>query len=145
MRRILVLASVLLVAAACGGTSKSSATATTTAAPTAKAKLHVVLKGQDHHPVVGKTWSYSVRVTNAAGKPVACKIHLQMLLAGMSVVGEVGVHVVRNGVWKETIVAHGPDAFPPASVGQPLVLRATVTAKGYAGAKANWAIAVVKK
>ena len=111
----------------------------------APAKLHVVLKGQDHHPVVGKTWSYSVTVTNAAGKPVASKIHLQMLLAGMSVVGEVGVHVVKNGVWKETIVAHGPNAFPPASVGQPLVLQATVTAKGYATAKARWPISVVKK
>ena len=77
-----------------------------------------------------------------AGRP---KIHLQMLLAGMSVVGEVGVHVVKNGVWKETIVAHGPDAFPLTAVGQPLVLQATVTAKGYAPAKARWAISVVKK
>ena len=134
VRRPLVLFLVLLVAAA----GASSAVA-------APAKLQVVLKGQDHHPVVGKTWSYSVRVTNAAGKPVASKIHLQMLLAGMSVVGEVGVHVVKNGVWKETIVAHGPNAFPPASVGQPLVLQATVTAKGYATAKARWPISVVKK
>ena len=111
------------------------------AGPRAK-PLHVVIKGQSHHPIVGKTWSYEVHVTDAAGKPVACKIHLQMLLAGQSVVGEVGVHVVKNGVWKETIVAKGPDAFPPASRGQPLVLRATVTAKGYATAKANWSIVV---
>lgn len=133
VRRVLVLVSVLLVAAA--GASP---------AVSAPAKLHVVLKGQDHHPVVGKTWSYSVTVTNAAGKPVASKIHLQMLLAGMSVVGEVGVHVVKNGVWKETIVAHGPNAFPLTAVGQPLVLQATVTARGYATAKARWPI-VVKK
>jgi len=133
VRRVLVLVSVLLVAAA-GASSAVSA----------PGKLHVVLKGQSHHPVVGKTWSYSVTVTNAAGKPVASKIHLQMLLAGMSVVGEVGVHVVKNGVWKETIVAHGPDAFPLTAVGQPLVLQATVTAKGYATAKARWPI-VVKK
>ena len=134
VRRVLVLVSVLLVAAA-GASSAVSA----------PAKLHVVLKGQDHHPVVGKTWSYSVKVTNAAGKPVASRIHLQMLLAGQAVVGEVGVHVVKNGVWKETIVAHGPDAFPLTAVGQPLVLQATVTAKGYAPAKARWAISVVKK
>ncbi len=113
------------------------------AAPQAKKKLHVVLKGQSHHPVVGKTWSYKVTVTNAAGKPVACKIHLQMLF-GSSVVGEVGTHTVKKGVWKETIVAHGPDAFPMTAVGQPLALRATVTAKGYATAKARWAISVVK-
>ena len=110
----------------------------------AQPELKVVIKGQSHHPVVGKTWSYSVKVTDAAGKPVACKIHLQMLLAGAGVVGQVGIHVVKNGVWKETIVAHGPNAFPPAAVGEPLVLQATVTAKGYAPAKAGWAISVVK-
>lgn len=134
MRRFLVLLSVLLVAAAVAATAGA-----------AQPKLHVVLKGQDHHPVVGKTWSYSVTVTNAAGKPVACKIHLQMFLAGGAfAVGEVGVHVVKNGIWKETIVAHGPNAFPLSAVGQPLVLRATVTAKGYAVTKASWPI-VVKK
>ena len=134
VRRFLVLISVLLVAAAGAA-----------AAGAAQPKLHVVLKGQDHHPVVGKTWSYSVTVTNAAGKPVASKIHLQMFLAGGAfAVGEVGVHVVKNGIWKETIVAHGPNAFPLTAVGQPLVLRATVTAKGYAVTKAGWPI-VVKK
>jgi hypothetical protein len=111
------------------------------AAPQLK-KLKVVLTGQDHHPVVGKTWSYQVKVTDSAGKPVACRIHLQMLLAGLSVVGEVGVHVVKNGIWKETIVAKGPNAFPPTARGEPLVLQATVTAKGYATAKARWPIVV---
>ncbi|HVM56108.1 MAG TPA: hypothetical protein VMT74_01515 [Gaiellaceae bacterium] len=134
VRRVLVLGLALLVA---GGISAT--------AGAALPKLHVVIKGQSHHPVVGKTWSYSVTVTNAAGKPVACTIHLQMLLSGGGVVGEVGRHAVKNGVWKETIVAHGPDAFPPAAVGEPLVLQATVTAKGYAPAKAGWSIAVVKK
>ena len=133
MRRLLVLFCVLGVAVAVAGPAVA-----------ANPKLVVVLKGQDHHPIVGKTWSYSVTVTNAAGKPVACKIHLQMLLAGAGVVGQVGTHVVKNGVWKETIVAHGPNAFPPAAVGEPLVLQATVTAKGYAPAKAGWAISVVK-
>ena len=135
MRRAPVIALLLLCAALWGGPAAI-------AAPQAK-KLHVVIKGQDHHPVVGKTWSYSVRVTDAAtGKPVACKIHLQMLLAGASVVGEVGVHVVKNGIWQETIVAKGPNAFPPAARGEPLVLQAAVTAKGYAPAKARWSIVV---
>jgi len=135
MRRLLVLLCVLVAAVAVAGPAGA-----------AKPKLVVVLKGQDHHPVVGKTWSYAVTVRNAAGKPVASRIHLQMLLAPfMSVVGEVGVHNVKNGVWKETIVAHGPEAFPLASVGQKLVLQATVTAKGYAAAKARWPIVVKKK
>jgi len=133
MRRALVLLPLALATVVLAGPAA--------AAPQLQ-KLRVVLKGQDHHPVVGKTWSYEVHVTNSAGRPVACKIHLQMLLAGLSVVGEIGVHVVKNGVWKETIVAKGPDAFPPASRGQPLVLQATVTAKGYATAKARWSIVV---
>ena len=133
MPRIAALLSLALAAAVLAGPGA--------AAPQAK-KLHVVLTGQDHHPRVGKTWSYTVTVTNAAGKPVACKIHLQMLLAGLSVVGEVGVHNVKNGIWKETIVATGPNAFPPAARGQPLALQATVTAKGYATAKARWSIVV---
>jgi len=135
VRRALLLLVLALAAAVPAGPA--------VAAPPAK-KLHVVLKGQDHHPVVGKTWSYRVTVTNEGGKPVACRIHLQMLLAGVSVVGEIGVHVVKNGIWKETIVAKGPDAFPPAAVGEPLVLQATVTAKGYATAKARWPIVVQK-
>ncbi|HVP74933.1 MAG TPA: hypothetical protein VMS63_02840 [Gaiellaceae bacterium] len=133
MRRALVLLPLALMTVGLAGPSL--------AAPQLK-KLKVVLKGQDHHPVVGKTWSYQVKVTDAAGKPVACRIHLQMLLAGVSVVGEIGVHVVKTGIWKETIVAKGPDAFPPAARGEPLVLQATVTAKGYATAKARWPIVV---
>jgi hypothetical protein len=132
VRRAFVLLPLALAAVALAGPAA--------AAPHVQ-KLKVVLTGQDHHPVVGKTWSYEVHVTNSAGKPIACKIHLQMLFAGMSV-GEVGVHVVKNGVWKETIVAKGPNAFPPTSRGQPLVLQATVTAKGYATAKARWSIVV---
>jgi hypothetical protein len=135
VRRFVALLSLALAAAVLAGPGA--------AAPQVK-KLHVVITGQSHHPVVGKTWHYEVTVTDAAGKPVACKIHLQMLLAGLSVVGEVGTHVVKNGVWQETIVAKGPNAFPPAAVGEPLVLQATVTAKGYAVAKARWSIAVVK-
>jgi len=133
VRRALVLLPLALAAVALAGPAA--------AVPQLK-KLEVVLTGQDHHPIVGKTWSYQVKVTDSAGKPVACRIHLQILLAGVSVVGEVGVHVVKNGIWKETIVAKGPDAFPPAARGEPLVLQATVTAKGYATAKARWPIVV---
>ena len=108
--------------------------------------LRATITAQSHHPVVGMSWCYQVTVTDAAGKPVACRIHLQMLLAPSYIaVGEVGNHLVKNGIWKETIPAKGPDAFPLAAVGQPLALQATVTAKGYATAKARWKIAVVKK
>ena len=112
------------------------------AAPAAAAQktLHVAIRGQDHTPHVGKHWHYSVRVTGAGGKPVSCRIHLQFLFGGMPV-GEVGVHVVKNGVWQETFGTPGNPSFPPASRGQHLTLEATVTAKGYRTAHAGWAVA----
>ena len=102
--------------------------------------LHVSVLGQDHHPRVGKRWHYEVRVTDAStGNPVACRIHLQFLF-GTLPVGEVGVHVVKNGLWQETFGVPGNPSFPAAARGQHLVLQATVTAKGYRTAKAGWAI-----
>ena len=130
MRRLLVLICVLLVAAA--GAASAGA---------ALPKLHVVLKGQDHHPLVGKKWHYSVTVTNAAGKPVASKIHLQFLFSGLPV-GQIGVHTVKNGFWQETFGTPGHAPFPPAARGQKLVIEAIVTAKGYAVTKATWPIVV---
>ena len=85
-----------------------------------------------------------MHVTDAAtGKPVPARIHLQFYFNGFPV-GEVGRHVVPHGVWKETIPGTGKDAFPPAAVGQPLVLHAAVTAKGYPPATAGWKVRVVK-
>ncbi len=111
-------------------------------AAAAKPKLHVVVTAQSHHPVLHKTWSYEVQVT-ANGKPVACKIHVQVFFNGFSV-GEVGTHVVENGVWKETIPAAGKNAFPPAAIGQHVVWHAIATAKGYAAGVGTWPISVVK-
>jgi len=145
MRRLLALIPLALAAAACGGGSSAPTTApaTTAATPVAK-KLKVVMTAESHHPKIGQTWTYQVQVTDAAtGKPVAARIHLQFWFSGVSV-GEVGTHNVANGVWKETIPAKGPDAFPPAAIGQPLVLHAIVTAKGYKRATAGWKVSVVK-
>jgi hypothetical protein len=136
VRRALVFVPLLIAAAACGGSSRAGTTAP------AATTLHVVITAQSHHPKLHHTWWYQVKVT-ANGKPVACKIHIQMWFNGSSV-GEVGTHVVKKGVWRETIVATGPNAFPPASVGQPLVLHAAATAKGYRAGSAGWAFSVVK-
>ena len=114
------------------------------ASPAAAAgpKLRVVVIAQSHHPVLHRTWWYKVTVT-ANGKPVACKIHVQVFFNGFSV-GEVGTHVVTSGVWREAIPAKGVDAFPPASVGQHVVWHATATKKGYATGVGVWPISVVK-
>jgi hypothetical protein len=103
--------------------------------------LHVTVTGQDHTPRVGRKWHYEVDVRNAAGKPVASRIHLQFVLGSIPV-GEVGVHTVRTGHWEETFGTPGNPAFPPAARGQRLTLQATATAKGYATAKAGWRITV---
>ena len=123
MRR-LVLVAVLLLA---------------TAAPAAAAgTLHVKIVGQNHHPTVGGKWHYTVTVTDAkTGKGVPCKIHLQFLFGAIPV-GQVGTHVVKNGVWKETFGVPGNPSFPPASRGQRVTLSATATAKGYKQASAGW-------
>jgi hypothetical protein len=129
VRRALVLVSI--VAAGLTGTADA-----------AKPRLHVVVTAESHHPVLHHTWAYEVRVT-ANGRPVACKIHVQVFFNGFSV-GEVGTHVVKNGVWKETIPAKGTNAFPPAAVGQHVVWHAIATAKGYAAGAGGFPISVVK-
>jgi hypothetical protein len=139
MRRAAVLLPLVLLVAACGGGSTKPNPPPAVAAPPAKHTLHVVIRGQDHRPRVGRHWQYEVRVTGANGKPVAAHIHLQFLFGGVTV-GEVGKRFVRNGVWRETFGAPGNPTFPPASRGQPLVLQATVTAPGYAKAKAGWPV-----
>jgi hypothetical protein len=128
-----------VVVAGCGGGSTKPKPPAAVSAPPARHRLHVVVRGQDHHPRVGKGWHYEVRVTGANGKPVAAHIHLQFLFGGAPV-GEVGKHSVRNGVWRETFGVPGNPTFPPAARGQPLVLEATVTARGYPQAKAGWPV-----
>jgi hypothetical protein len=129
MRRALVLVSVVALV----GVAPAAA---------AKPKLTVVVTAQSHHPVLHHTWWYKVAVT-ANGKPVACKIHVQVFFNGFSV-GEVGTHVVKTGVWKETIPAAGVNAFPPAAVGQHVVWHAVATAKGYAQGIGAFPVSVVK-
>ncbi len=111
------------------------------AAPPA-GRLHVVLQAQDHQPVVGKKWHYSVRATDAkTGKLVPCKVHLQFTL-GTLPVGQIGTHVLKRCAWQETFGTPGNPAFPAAARGQHLNVQAIVTAKGYAKATAVWPIVV---
>jgi len=135
MRRIALLTAVIVLAG-CGGGSTSSKSTSTAAAPAKR--LTVVIRGENHRPLVGRKWHYAVRVT-ADGKPVSCRIHLQFLFGGAPV-GEVGRHVLPNGVWQETFGASGNPPFPPASRGQSLVLEVTATRPGYRSARAGWPV-----
>lgn len=139
MRRTLLLGSIILVAAGCGVTNHAA----TTTQGAARAKLHVAVSAQSRHPVIGQTWTYEVHVT-ANGKPVACKVHIQVFFNGFSV-GEVGTHRLKSGFWKETIPAKGKNAFPPAAVGQHVDWHVIATAKGYRTGIGILPISAVKK
>ena len=136
MRPLLVAALVAAFAAGCGGHERAAATTRATPKPS----IVVRLTAQSHRPLVGKRWRYQVRVTDAAGRPVPARVHLQILFGGVPV-GQVGRHRVVNGVWRETLGAPGNPPFPAQARGQPLVLQAVVTARGQT-TKANWWIRV---
>ena len=135
MRLVLPAALAAAFVAGCGGHGKTAATSK----PTSSSIL-VRLTAQSHHPRVGRHWSYEVRVTDPAGRPVPATVHLQILFGGVAV-GQVGRHRVVGGIWRETLGAPGNPPFPGSSRGQPLVFQAVVTAQGQTK-KASWWIRV---
>jgi hypothetical protein len=137
VRLVLPAALAAAFVAGCGGHGTPAATSRAT--PTSSSIL-VRLTAQSHHPRVGKRWSYEVRVTDRAGKPVPVTVHLQILFGGVPV-GQVGRHRVADGVWREILGTPGNPPFPASARGQPLVFQAVVTAKGQTK-KANWWIRV---
>jgi hypothetical protein len=132
--RALLLAAVVALGAGCGGHAGAKAKVEP------PARIHVQLIADSHHPRVGRPWHYEVRVTDAAGKPVPARIHLQILF-GRASVGQIGRHRVANGIWQETIGADGNEPFPARARGVPLVFEAIVTGKGQTR-KAHWWIRV---
>jgi len=132
-----LLAGGVLVAAlaGCGGHATKTTTSTR-----AKPSIRVTLTADSHRPRVGKPWHYEVRVTDAAGKPVPARVHLEILFGGAPV-GQVGRHRVRNGVWSETIGSGANAPFPVRARGVRLVFQAVVGALGETR-KANYWIEV---
>jgi len=137
------LAVLAVILSACGGggsataqttarTSTSTATtkagaATTTPTSTVKAgPVHGTLSAENHKPVVGQQWRYTVTATDAAGRPLSGTVDVQFVFGGQ-VVGRDSppTHPVKDGRWSDTLV------FPARSVGQPLAVQAVVhTSKG---------------
>jgi hypothetical protein len=134
---LLAAALIAALAGGCGGHEKTGVAATR---PRSKPSILVHLTAQSHHPRVGERWSYEVRVTDAGGKPLPARVHIQLLF-GEVPVGQVGRHRVASGVWRETLGAPGNPPFPARARGQPLVLQAVVTAKGRTR-KANYWVRV---
>ena len=129
---------VALGLAACGGggtTSRSTTHATTTTRPPATTgpgqrggkssvttgPVHGALRADNHAPRVKRLWAYSVRVTDAAGRPLSGRVAIEFVFGGQVVGRDTPpIHPVKNGRWQDKLT------FPPAAVGQPLIFRAVV-------------------
>ena len=85
--------------------------------------VHASFTAPNHTPTVGKSWPYSVRVTDAAGHPLSGTVRIQFTFGGQ-VVGtdHPPVHPVRNGVWHDNLT------FPKEATGEPVTLQAVVRA-----------------
>lgn len=114
----------------------AAATLLSPAAAIARSSIHAKITGANHHPVVGKNWTYSVTVTNAKGKKLSGTETTHYLFDG-SVVGTEkpqNVHF-KNGRYHDTI------QFPATAVGEPLAVEAVVKTKDGSG-QAMWSITV---
>lgn len=131
--RLLLAAAIVLAASGCGGHATSTA-----APPKPKPPIRVELTADSHHPRVGKPWHYEVRVTSG-GKPVAARIHLQILFGGVPV-GQVGRHRVAGGVWRETLGVPGNPPFPERAKGIRLVFEAIARAIGQTRKADYWIV-----
>jgi hypothetical protein len=100
--------------------------------------VHATLTGQDHQPVAGKNWIYSLIVTDAAGHPLAARIDTEFALQG-AVVGQdtPPSHILKNGRYKEAL------KFPATSAGYPLDLQVVVHTKS-GSVTLDWPVKVSK-
>jgi hypothetical protein len=146
--RAAVIVGAIVVVGGCGGSSQSksntstgathsstaptsagSASSTGTAAPSPSGAASVTtgpvrgtLTGANHAPIAGKGWPYTVKVTDANGKPLSGTVDIEFLLDAV-VVGhdKPPTHPVKDGTWHDILT------FPPqAAIGQTLTLQAVV-------------------
>jgi hypothetical protein len=137
MRRGAALA-LVLIAAGCGGHSAQKSTQTTAAKP--RPAVNVVIVSPTHHPKVNKPWPVTIRVTDAAGKPIPGTLWMRILFAGNPVGKVDNGHVYHFvGSWHER--KGNQITWPPMSKGQPLEFQVIVHAKGKT-VKRTWAIQV---
>lgn len=124
-----------LLVAACGSGSNTAPSSSTT--PNAKGgrahrsssggsavtsgPVHATLRGQTHHPVANKNWTYKVTVSDAQGRPLSGSAETEFAFQG-SVVGKETppTHKIKDGRLKDVL------QFPPTAVGYPVELQVVV-------------------
>jgi len=98
--------------------------------------VHGTLRGMNHHPKVGKNWTYTVTATDANGRKLSGTETTEYVYGG-EVVGHenpTNVHF-RNGYYRDTI------QFPATAVGYPLSVRVVIhTNRG--SITLDWAVTV---
>jgi hypothetical protein len=83
-------------------------------------------------------WSYSVRVTDAAGNPLSGTVDVEFVFGGQVVGRDTPpTHPVTNGRWHDTL------KFPAAAVGMPLTFQ-TVVHTRLGSITLDWPITVKK-
>jgi hypothetical protein len=86
--------------------------------------VHATLRGQNHHPVAGKSWHYVVRVTDAAGRPLDGIVTTEFTYDGIVEGKETPpTHQLKHGVLRDTII------FPAEAEGHPIDLQTVVKTK----------------
>jgi hypothetical protein len=100
-----------------------------------RASLH----GANHTPTAGKLWPYSVKVTDASGKPLSGSVDTDFVIAGLGVVGKESppVHPLKAGQLHDNIT------YPASAVGHPIVL-VTVVHTGAGSVALAWPVTVKK-
>jgi hypothetical protein len=79
------------------------------------------LSAPNHAPKAGKLWPYSVKVTDASGKPLTGTVDTEFLF-GSQVVGheDPATHPLKSGTLHDAVT------WPAQAVGEPLALRVVV-------------------
>ncbi len=89
----------------------------------------MTIEATTHRPKANAKWPVTIRVTDAAGKPVAARLRMQILFGG-SPVGQVDNGRVYRfvGSWREK---PGQEiTWPASAAGEPLTFQAVVTVAG---------------
>lgn len=100
--------------------------------------MHATLRGQNHHPTAGHRWTYSVRATDAKGRPLSGTTDTEFVFGGKVVGHETpATHRLKNGALSDKIT------FPAAAVGVPLKVQVVVHTK-LGSATLDWSVKVQK-
>jgi hypothetical protein len=98
--------------------------------------MRAALTAQNHAPVVGRPWPYSVSATDARGTPLSGTVDIEFVFGG-AVVGHdtPPSHPITNGHWGDVL------KFPAQAVGLPLIVRVVVHTR-LGSATLDWSVKV---